>query len=140
MAHKFLSGSGYNSIGATNRYVHALALLCMVVLTAMLSGCGGAGTGGSVTAGGGTGTGTGTTAPPPTLTLALTDATTNAATTTVTPGKPAKVSATFKLGSGAAVVGAVATFATDANIGTFPPDNPAAVTDSAGVATVTLYP
>ncbi|MBC7625055.1 MAG: hypothetical protein H7232_16910 [Aeromicrobium sp.] len=76
----------------------------------------------------------------PTLTLALTDATTNVATTTVTSGKPAKVSATFKLASGAPVVGAVVTFATDANIGTFSPDNAAAVTDAAGVATVTLYP
>jgi hypothetical protein len=142
VANTFLSGFGFDFRNARGTSIRALALFMMLALFAMLSGCGGSGTGGSVPAGGGTGTGTGTgtTAPPPTLTLALTDATTNAPTTTVVPGKPAKVSATFKLASGSAVAGAVVTFKTDANIGTFSPDNAAAVTDASGVATVTLYP
>jgi hypothetical protein len=138
VANKFLSGFGFGFRNAPATGSNAPTLLVVLLLLGVLSGCGGAGTGGSVTAGGGTGTGT--TAPPPTLTLALTDATTNAPTTTVTPGKAVKVSATFKLGSGVAVSGAVVTFKTDANIGTLSPDNAAAVTDSSGVAAVTLYP
>ncbi len=77
---------------------------------------------------------------PPTFSVTLTDPTTNATRTSVSPQNPAKVSATFKLSSGAAVAGAVVTFTTTATLGTFIPANGTAVTDSAGVASVLLYP
>jgi hypothetical protein len=60
--------------------------------------------------------------------------------TTIAPGKPAKVSATFKSATNVPVAGAVVTFTTDRTLGAFVPANATAVTDSNGVATVMLYP
>jgi hypothetical protein len=77
---------------------------------------------------------------PPTLTVTLTDPTSNAAVTAITPSKPGKVTATLKSGSGSPIAGAVVTFSTTANIGTFVPDSAAGVTDSSGSASVLLYP
>ncbi len=76
----------------------------------------------------------------PTFVVTLTDPNNNAARTSVSPQNPAKVNATFKTGSGAAVVGAVVTFTTTNTIGTFIPANGTAVTDANGVASVLLYP
>jgi len=79
-------------------------------------------------------------ASPPTFVLTLTDPTSNALRTSVSPQNPARVNATFRTGSGAAVSGAVVSFTTTATIGTFIPANGTAVTDSNGVASVLLYP
>jgi hypothetical protein len=79
-------------------------------------------------------------ASPPSFVVTLTDPTTNAPRTSVSPQDPARVSATFRTGTGTAVVGAVVSFATTGTIGTFVPANGTAVTDSAGVASVLLYP
>ncbi|MBC7622626.1 MAG: hypothetical protein H7232_04485 [Aeromicrobium sp.] len=77
---------------------------------------------------------------PPTFTVTLTDPNTNATRTSVSPQNPARVNATFRLASGAAVAGAVVTFSTTGTAGTFIPINGTAVTDSTGVASVLLFP
>jgi hypothetical protein len=112
-----------------------LIVLFVPLLSALLSACGGSGVSGN-TASGGNNPNTAT----PTLTLTLTDPTTNAAVTTVAPGKPAKVNATFRTGANAPIAGAVVTFRTDVTLGTFVPASAAAVTDATGVASVLLYP
>jgi len=79
-------------------------------------------------------------ASPPTFVVTLTDPATNAIRTSVSPQNPARVNATFRTGSGAAVASAVVTFTTNGTVGTFIPANGTAVTDANGVASVLLYP
>lgn len=102
------------------------------ITAALLSACGGGGTS------------TPSSSQPqnttPTLTVTLTDPTSNAAITSVTPEKPGKVTATLKSGSGVAISGAVVDFSTSSTVGTFVPQSAAAITDSQGVASVLLYP
>ena len=110
-----------------------LFLLAAPLAAVMLSACGGGGAAGGPSS-------TPTTPLTATLTLTLTDPTTNAAVSVVSPGRPAKVSATFRTSANVPVPGAVVTFRTDDTLGTFSPANAAAVTDAQGVASVTLFP
>ena len=73
----------------------------------------------------------------PSLTITLTNG--GAPTTSITSGTPATVKATLKYTSGAAVAGAVVTFSTDSTLATITPAA-TALTDTNGVATVTLSP
>jgi len=73
-----------------------------------------------------------------TLTLGLTNPATGAAVSNITIGSPIKVSATVVDGAGAAVVGAVVTFSTNAAIGVLIPASATALTDAAGVAFVNM--
>jgi hypothetical protein len=77
---------------------------------------------------------------PPTLALTLTDPTSNAAVTSITPEKPGKVTATLRTAGGTAIPGAVVNFSTTSNVGTFVPDSAAGVTDAQGSVSVLLYP
>ena len=90
---------------------------------------------------GGTG-GTGGTTPPvaaPTLTMALTDPVTGATLTSVSNGTSALVKATVKDAAGIAVPNAVVTYVlANANMATITPSSGTALTNSAGVATITL--
>jgi hypothetical protein len=135
VANQIYTGTANDSIHGLTWRQRGLIVLLIPLLSALLSACGGGGVSGS-TGSGGTGPSTGT----PTLTLTLTDPTTNAAVTTVAPGKPAKVSATFRTGTNAPIAGAVVTFRTDNTLGSFVPTNATAVTDATGVASVLLYP
>lgn len=74
----------------------------------------------------------------PSITLALTDPATGQARSTVASGNPARLAATLRNASGAAIPGAVVTFATDNAYGTFTPAAGTALTDANGVATITL--
>lgn len=73
----------------------------------------------------------------PSLTITLTNS--GVPVTSITSGTPATVKATLKDASGAAVIGAVVTFSTDTTLATIAP-TATALTDSTGVATVTLSP
>lgn len=104
-----------------------------------LGGCGGGGessTSAAGTAGTTTTTTTASTTPVPTLTLALTGSG-GSAVTSISSAAPGTVSATLRDASGAVVPNSVVTFATDATLATLTPA-PTALTNSAGVATVTL--
>jgi hypothetical protein len=70
--------------------------------------------------------------------VALTDPSTGAARTSISSGSPAKVSASVKDAAGAAVAGAVVTFSTDSNFATLTPSSGTALTDSGGLASVTM--
>lgn len=110
--------------------------LCSLVLVACGGGGGSAGTStfgsgsGGGTGGGGTGTGGGTTL---TYSVALT-----LSNQTVTAAQPATVSAKVAASDGSAVANQVVNFATAAGLGSF--SAVSALTDTAGVATVTLSP
>ncbi|OGS93962.1 MAG: hypothetical protein A3H31_03710 [Gallionellales bacterium RIFCSPLOWO2_02_FULL_57_47] len=73
----------------------------------------------------------------PSLAITLTNG--GVPVTSITSGTPATVKATLKDASGAAVAGAVVTFSTDQALATITPAA-TALTDTAGVATVTLSP
>lgn len=135
MTDQIHTGTANDNIRRLTWRGRGLIVVLISVLSALLSACGGGGVSGSIGSGG-TGPSTGT----PTLTLTLTDPITNAAVTTVAPGKPAKVNATFRTGANAPIAGAVVTFRTDNTLGSFVPTNAAAVTDATGVASVLLYP
>lgn len=101
-------------------------LLAVTALAAFaVAGCSGGG-------GGGSNSGTGGTPTPATeaLTVAI-------STNSVGPGVPATVTATLTLG-GAPVANEVLTFSTDTNYGTFTPASGTTLTDSSGVARMTL--
>lgn len=116
------------------------AALFLAAGLAVLAGCGsGSGlTPATGTGGGSGGGGTGTTPSAPTLTLALTNAA-GATVTSISMGAPATVKATLKNAAGAAVANSVVTFSTDVALATITP-TATALTDSAGVASVTLNP
>ena len=123
------------------------ASLFLAVTLAVLAGCGSGGSGGTPTrpeqqeqqgTGTGTGhTGTTTTAPVPTLTIALTNAA-GATVTSITSGVAGTVKATLTDANGAVVPNSVVTFTTDATLATITPPAATALTNAAGVATVTL--
>jgi hypothetical protein len=73
----------------------------------------------------------------PSLAITLTNG--GVPVTSITSGTPATVKATLKGATGAAVAGAVVTFSTDTTLATITPAA-TALTDSSGVATVTLSP
>ncbi|MFM7295414.1 MAG: hypothetical protein ACKO1K_11490, partial [Burkholderiales bacterium] len=85
MTDQIHTGSANDSVRGFTWGGRGLLVLLIRLLSALLSACGGGGVSGT-TGSGGTAPSTGT----PTLTLTLTDPTTNAAVTTVAPGKPAK--------------------------------------------------
>lgn len=104
-----------------------LLLRCLsVVMLLAVAACGGGGgsAGTPVVGGGGTGA-------QPRLTLEL-------STATVTASAPATVTAKLVNAAGAPLPGVVVTFASLGGLGTF--SSPTALTDAAGVATVTLQP
>ena len=74
----------------------------------------------------------------PTLTIALTELNSTTTRTSISFGNSAKVSATFRNDRGAPISGAVITFTTETTLGTFDPAAGTALTDSNGVASVTL--
>ncbi len=139
MANQIYTSNANEGLASVRWAQRGLLVLLVPLISAVLSACGGSGVSGGTSSGGSGGGGT-PPAAPPTLTLTLTDPTTNAAVTTIAPGKPAKVSATFKSATNVPVAGAVVTFTTDKTLGAFVPANATAVTDSNGVATVMLYP
>ncbi len=68
----------------------------------------------------------------------MTDPTSGLAISNITIGSPIKVNATVTNSAGAAVVGGVVTFTTNTAIGLLSPASATALTDAAGLATVTL--
>ena len=119
-----------------------LRTIAMLGMLGTLAACGGGGAGGGGATGGvgggGGGPGGGTTAAA-TLTLVLTDAVGNAITH-VSSTQSGTAVATVRDASGNAVAGALVTFSTDAQFGTFDPASGAALTDASGRAMVTLRP
>jgi hypothetical protein len=116
----------------------ALALASTLALTAC--GGGGGSPGGSAAVGSGSGTGTDTTTPvkAPTVSVSVLDGA-NAAVTSLSGGQSATVKATVLTAAGAPAVGAIVQFAASTNnIVEFTPAS--ALTDSAGVAVVTIKP
>ena len=71
------------------------------------------------------------------ITIAMTNSA-GAAVTSISSGAPATVKATVKDTAGAGVANAVVTFSTDATLATIAPVSKTALTDSSGVAIVTL--
>lgn len=105
----------------------------LLAVAVALTGCGGGGAGTT-----GTGTGTGTTTAAPGITVALTNG--GVTVTSISSGAPATVTATVRDTAGSPVPSAVVTFSTDATLATITPVSATALTDAAGVATVTLNP
>ena len=112
-------------------------LSLLLAITAVLSGCGGGGASPGTSTGGTGGTG-GTTTATPTITLALTDPVTSAVRTSVDTSSPATLTATVRNAKGTVVPNAVVTFVTTPSNGSFTPASGTALTNSSGVATVTL--
>jgi len=73
-----------------------------------------------------------------TVTLAITDQASGLAVSNLVIGNPATVTATVLDAAGAVVVGAVVTFTSNAAIGTLTPVSATALTNAAGLATITL--
>ena len=127
-----------------------LRLAFLMMLALVVAGCGGGGGGSSSsdcptqfsascgTTGGGTTGGTTTTTGTVLVTLLDSTAATRVETHALTAGKPVTVEALVKDASGVVVPNAVVTFTTDAAYGTFEPSSGTALTNSSGVATVTL--
>lgn len=92
----------------------------------------------AILAGCGAGTADAPASTAPSLTITLTTSG-GAPATSITSGTPATVKATLKDATGVAVAGAVVTFSTDTTLATITPAA-TALTDSYGVATVTLSP
>ena len=114
-----------------SNYARTLTSVFLVAMTVLLSGCG---AGGASSTTSGTGTGTTATAAP-TMSIALTDPTTGAATTST----PATVKATVLSSTGAPIPNVVVTFsAADATVATLSPSTGTALTNSSGVATISL--
>ncbi len=114
-----------------------ISVFLAMALTALLAACGGGGSGNTVS-GGGSGVGGTTTTPPiaSTPTLVLTGSTNAVSATT-----PAVLTAVLKNGSGTVLPGVVVTFATaSTNFGSFFPSGGTALTDSNGIASITLNP
>ena len=107
MANQIYTSNANEGLASVRWAQRGLLLLLVPLISAVLSACGGSGVSGGASSGGSGGGGT-PPAAPPTLTLTLTDPTTNAAVTTIAPGTPAKVSATFKSATNVPVAGAVA--------------------------------
>jgi hypothetical protein len=129
VANQLLIGNtGFIGRWAKRSVAATFAAAAAVLITA----CGGGGVAGGPASPNPTG--------PSTLTLTLTEVTSATVVTTVAPEKPAKVNATFRNSSGAFISGAVVTFATNVDLGSFVPANGTAVTDASGVASVLLYP
>lgn len=125
-----------------------IRLASLMMLALVVAGCGGGGGGDSSSdcptaysssCGTNTGGGTGTTTTG-TVVVTLLDATvaTRVETHALTAGKPVTVEALVKDVRGVAVPNAVVTFTTEAAYGTFEPASGTALTNSSGVATVTL--
>jgi hypothetical protein len=132
----FLDGG---AVVQTTFFKQAGLITLLLAIAAFLSGCG-AGTTTSGT-GTGTGTGTGSTTTPTvsTLTLALVDSG-GTATTSISTGNPGTVNATLLDATGAVVPNTVVTFVTDATLTTMSPVGGTALTNTSGVASVTLNP
>lgn len=116
-----------------------LAMLLSVTTLALLAACGDGGTvagGTTTTAAGGTPT---TTATAPKLLIALTDSA-GVTVTSVTSSGPTTANATVLDAAGAPVPSAVVTFSTDAALVTLTPSTGSALTNSSGIATVTMNP
>lgn len=103
-------------------HLKSLAALMLAAMAALLVSCGGSG----VT----------TTTAAPSISIALTDSTTGLATTST----PATVKATVLDAAGAAIPNVVVTFTTDATLATMTPSGGTALTNSSGVASISLLP
>ncbi|MFA6313395.1 MAG: hypothetical protein WCV99_08405 [Sterolibacterium sp.] len=74
------------------------------------------------------------------VSVALTNPTTGAALTNISSGKPARVTATVKNGSGAVVPNSVVTFTTSATLASMTPSSGTALTDALGQASIQIDP
>jgi len=115
-------------------------LFMSVLMTVALTACGGGnGSAGSPISGGGTGTGGGTVVTKGSIVLSLADST-GAATTTIPAGGNLTATAKLVNASGAVVSGAVVTFSVSNSAGVLNPALGTALSDSNGVAQITLSP
>lgn len=115
-----------------------------VLFVAMVASCGGGGGSPGATGGAGTGGttagGTTTSASDPRITVTMTD-TTGASINSLSGGQSGTVRAAVTTGTGAAVANAVVKFsATDSNLVQFTPESASALTDSSGIAVITVKP
>lgn len=123
-------------ITAPRARLAALALASTLALVA----CGGGG-GSAGTTGAAAGTGTSTTTPVATAGVTLSFVNANGvASNALSAATPLTARATVKDATGTAVAGAVVAFATDATLGLFTPAAGTSLTDTTGVATITLRP
>ena len=115
-----------------------LSASLLAAMLALLTACGNGGTSGAsgttTTGGGGTTTPTAAAS----LILVLTDPVSGATVTGISNGTSAKVNAALKDATGAAVTNTVITFSTASTMATMTPSSGTALTDAAGVATITL--
>jgi len=74
------------------------------------------------------------------VTVALTNPATGVAVTNISSGKPARVTATVKNGSGVAVPNTVVTFTTLATLASMTPSLGTALTDASGIASIQIDP
>lgn len=114
------------------------------LFVAMVASCGGGGGSPGATGGAGTGGttagGTTTSASDPRITVTMTDAT-GASINSLSGGQSGTVRAAVTTGTGAAVANAVVKFsATDSNLVQFTPESASALTDSSGIAVITVKP
>ena len=126
----------------TKLFNQAGLLTLIAVTAAFLAGCGGGSTNttsNGTTAATTTTTGTTTTVAAPSLTLSLADAA-GATVTSISTAAPATVKATVKDAAGAPVANTVVTFSTDATLAAMTPTSGTALTNAAGIASITLSP
>lgn len=102
------------------------------------AGCGGGGVGGGSSGSGSSGGSNTGTVGAASLSATLIDPSTGNANNTLTSGTPLVLTALIKDENGAVVPNVVVTFTTDANYGAFSPASGTALTNSSGIATVTL--
>lgn len=146
MGEFFAKGAGMGAVGVIGGWAgRCVRGTLTVLLLAGLAACGGgssSSSGASPVGGSGSGT-TGTTGTTSTSTTTTTTTTSGSislalASQSITSGIPTTVTATLVNGSGAAIPGAVVTFTTDSQLGTFSPASGTALTDAAGRASVQL--
>jgi hypothetical protein len=131
-----LYGAFTAAVGGTDPYDNALdalgSITSMTAAAVTLTNAGGVVTTYS------SGAGSGAAAGAASVALTLTDPATGAVRNSISTSSPAQVTATVRNANGAAVANAIVTFTTDANFGTFSGGANTALTNSNGIATVTL--
>ena len=128
----FHPGCFEEALRKMNSIINRIAIL---FLMAIVAGCGGSGAFTSSSSSATSSTGSGGTTGQPSISLALTDSS-GASTTSISVDSPGTVKATVVDENGSPVAGAVVTFT--ATLATFNPTSGSVLTDSSGVATVTL--
>jgi hypothetical protein len=119
------------------RAIQGLMLAGLIGLTSLLAGCGGGGAAGINNGTTNTGNSNGTTSTA-NLALTLTDPATGNASSTLASGSPLTLTALVKDATGAVAPNSVVKFTTDTNYGAFSPASGTALTNTNGIATITL--